>query len=117
MYNSLRVEDVLNSDEELLAFPIEGTIRIAFDGKPDSYLLDRYTYIIRHDSDIDTALPNIGDRFIRAIGDVNVDRYDVVPTRSESSLVDGLWVLSLTPEEALIPNAEYYAVISKNLLP
>ena len=117
MYTSLRVKEVLNSDEELLAFPIEGTVKIALDNKPDSFLLNKYVYIIRHDGSLDTSMPNIGDRFIRAVGDVSVDKYDVVPTSTVVTELDGSWILSSTPDEVLIPNAEYYLVISKNLPP
>lgn len=117
MYTSLRVIQVLNSEEELQAFPVEGVFRISFDNKPDAYLLDEHAYIMRHDGEFDDELPNLGDRYIRSVGDVNVDRYDVVETANTIIENDGTWILEMRPIEALVPNGSYYAIISENLAP
>lgn len=117
MYTSLSVIQVLNSEEELQAFPVEGVFRISFDNKPDLYLLNKHAYIMRHDGEFDDEMPNLGDSFIRAVGDVNVDRYDVVETENTIIENDGTWILELRPLEALIPNASYYAIMSENLAP
>lgn len=117
MYTSLRVIQVLNSEEELQSFPVEGVFRISFDNKPDSYLLNQHAYIMRHDGEFDDEMPNLGDAFIRSVGDVNVDRYDIVETANTIIENDGTWILEMRPIEALIPNASYYAIISENLAP
>ena len=116
MYSEIHIEQLLNSTEELNHFPIEGIIRTSFiDGRPDDYLLNKYIYLIRHDDKND--IPNIGLKNIEYLGDINLDRFDVVKTENTILENDGKWTVEVKPIEALVPNASYYLIISKDLRP
>lgn len=117
MYTSLEVIQVLNSEEELAAFPVEGAFRVSFNSKPDSYLLNEYAYLIRHDGEVFEETLNLGNRYVRTTGDTIVDRYDVVAANNSVIEDNGVWVLEMRPREALVPNASYYAILSKHLAP
>jgi len=118
VYNKIEVIEVLNQKDELLSFPVEGTINILFSGKPNPKDIADYVYYVRHDGDMDVNLPGTADNAIREVGYVQVDRYDRLETRIEFSTGDpDEWILSITPAEAMISNAAYYLVLSKFLSP
>jgi len=118
MYNKIKVIEVLNQKDELLAFPLEGTINILFSGKPNSKDIENYIYYVRHDGDMDVNLPGTANNAIREVGYVQVDRYDRIETIIESTTNSpDEWILSMTPVEAMISNASYYLVLSKFLSP
>ncbi|RLA67212.1 MAG: hypothetical protein DRQ78_03050 [Epsilonproteobacteria bacterium] len=119
MYSELEVTEVLNTPEELKSFPIEGTINILFEGKPNPVDIGEYAYLIRHDNDMDVNMPSIADYAIRSVGYVQVDRYDRIDSTIvfTEETVGESWILSFTPKEALITNAAYYLVLSKYLIP
>ncbi|RLA68505.1 MAG: hypothetical protein DRQ78_00015 [Epsilonproteobacteria bacterium] len=119
MYSELEVTEVLNTPEELKAFPVEGTVNILFKGKPNPVNVGEYAYLVRHDNDMDVNLPGISDGSMRQVGYVQVDRYDKIESTIifTEETVDESWVLSFTPQEALITNAAYFLVLSKYLVP
>lgn len=119
MYTAISVEQVLNTPEELQSFPVEGTVNVLFNGKPDLSNVDDHIYIVRHDDDMDVNLPNLADTAIREVGTVDVDRYDKIisTVRLVETEVGVSWTASITPTEALIPNASYYLILSKYLKP
>jgi len=119
MYNKLEVIEVLNTPEELTSFPLEGTINILFKGKPNPIDIGEHAYLIRHDGDMDVNMPGTADNAIRAVGYVQVDRYDKIESTIvfTEEVIDEDWKLSFTPAEALITNANYYLVLSKFLVP
>ena len=117
MNAAISVLEVLNSEEELVQFPVEGTVHLRVSAPPDMYDINNMVYIIRHDGDQDTTLSRYADTSLNTLGSVNIDRYDTIEANVVSIEEEGSWVLEISSTEALIPNAEYYLVISKDLAP
>jgi hypothetical protein len=113
----IRVLDILNSDHELQALPVEEDIQILLSEEPDTFDIESKIFLIRVESD--QQLPNLSDAFIRSVGDTYVDNYDTLSyeyTIKPSVSPDGV-ELVLNPDLPLIPNSNFYLVVSKDLAP
>lgn len=117
MDDSLTVIEVLHTEEELSSFPVEGALNISMSGKPDLYNIGENAYIARHDGGFDDQMPNMANRYVRAVGDVSIDRYDIIESEVAIEDMTTSWNLSIRPKQALIPKAAYYIILSKNLVP
>jgi hypothetical protein len=117
VYSNSILTKILNTDLELSAFPIEGQISLLFSNYIDKINIKSYIFLIRAKPRQDVI--NISFTDVRNIGDINVDYYDVVDyTYTETLSVDtsnpGI-VYLLSPAEPLLPNNDYFIVVSKSL--
>ena len=116
LYQSINFIQILNTDEQLSAFPVEGYIDLVFDAPIDTLNANDYIYIIREKPNQDVV--NIAFNEVKYIGEINVDYYDIVVSTLElNASTSSTFTYRLTPNQPLLPNNNYHLVISKTIAP
>lgn len=112
---SLSVVQILNTEEELLSFPVEGSIRLSLTKRPDLTDSKDNIRIVRVDDVDDTRIPRMSDKHIRSIGDLRSDRFQSIEVDTKVEVDGDNFTLFIKPKETLIPNADYYVMISSDM--
>lgn len=119
VYKDIQFLKILNTPEELAAFPVEGEAALLFSNSIDEENIKDYIFLIREKPNQDVV--NIAFNEVKHIGDINVDYYDLVDYNWSTEIADASLgskpIYIIKPKEPLLPNNKYTLVLSKNLLP
>jgi hypothetical protein len=109
---SINVISILNDEQQLGSLPVGESIDILLSAEPDLYDIDRHVAIVRIDSSQDA--PNFTDIVYRIQDE---SEYGTVPSSFSINQLGNQYVLTVTPEEFLTPNSNYYLIVGKDLAP
>ncbi len=114
VYKDAILLKILNTEEELAAFPVEGSFALLFSHPLDELNIKQNVFIIREKPIQDPV--SIALNKVKHIGDINVDYYDIVDySWDTNNATQPIYVFR--PAEPLLPNNQYSIVVSQNLAP
>ena len=99
---SLSVVQILNTEEELLSFPVEGSIRLSLTKRPDLTDSKDNIRIVRVDDVDDTRIPRMSDKHIRSIGDLRSDRFQSIEVDTKVEVDGDNFTLFIKPKEVML---------------
>lgn len=110
---SITVIDILNNEYQLDSLPVGENIEVLFSEQPDLNDVSNHIALVRTESDQD--VPNLGDIYVHRLHD-SAD-YSTVDLEFTLKADSSGYVLTINPEEFLMPNANYYLIIGQDLTP
>jgi hypothetical protein len=107
------VIDIINSEHQLKALPVGENIKVLLSEQPDLYSIDNYIALTRVHKE--QNVPNLGDIFLNEI--IDSSEYSRVQYETSLTQVADGYILTINPEDFLLPNSNYYLIVSKDLPP
>ncbi len=107
------VIDILNSEHQLEALPVGENVKVLLSEQPDLYNLNKYVALTRIAAE--QSVPNFGDIFVHDITDSS--EYSQVLYEATVATDTNGYILTINPEDFLLPNSDYYLTVSKDLPP
>jgi hypothetical protein len=112
MPQSISVIDILSNAQQLESLPVGESLKVLFSEEPDMYNIEQNVAIVRVNSDQD--VPNFSNLVYRIQDE---SEYGTVPTFYSGEATTEGYVLTVTPEEFLTPNSNYYLIVGESLAP
>lgn len=103
---------IINTQEELNAFPVDQKIKLKFSVKPEDSFLS--SCVVLHRDNKEFGLFNLGSSYNNSIGYIK-ENFESIPLTYNIYSLDSDWIVECIPKELLKPSSFYSLYIDKSL--